>query len=74
MIMNVQLLVTDKNHTSCGQSRFGCWTCTVVKKDKSMSALIKNGFGWLSPLLELRQSMMDERNKSENRKTTRRNG
>ena len=36
-------VVTDKRHSSCGQSRFGCWTCTVVKEDKSMSALIRNG-------------------------------
>jgi DNA sulfur modification protein DndC len=26
-------VVTDKSHSSCGQSRFGCWTCTVVKED-----------------------------------------
>lgn len=67
-------LVTNKKHSSCGQSRFGCWTCTVVPKDKSMSSLINNGFDWLKPLLELRQSMMDERNKPENRKMTRRDG
>jgi DNA sulfur modification protein DndC len=67
-------LVTNKKHTSCGQSRFGCWTCTVVPKDKSMSSLINNGFEWLRPLLDLRQSMMDERNNPENREVTRRDG
>lgn len=67
-------LVTNKKHSSCGQSRFGCWTCTVVPKDKSMASLFNNGFEWLKPLLDLRQSMVDERNKPENRKTTRRNG
>jgi len=67
-------MVTDKSHSSCGQSRFGCWTCTVVKEDKSTSALIKNGYPWLKPLLDLRSSMVDERNISENRETTRRNG
>ena len=35
-------VVTNKEHKSCGQSRFGCWTCTVVKQDKSMSGLIEN--------------------------------
>lgn len=35
-------VVTNDSHRSCGQSRFGCWTCTVVKEDKSMNALIKN--------------------------------
>lgn len=33
-------VVTDKSHGSCGQSRFGCWVCTVVKDDKSMRSLI----------------------------------
>jgi DNA sulfur modification protein DndC len=67
-------LVTDKSHSSCGQSRFGCWTCTVVKEDKSMAALVVKGYPWLKPLLELRQGMVDERNISENRLPTRRNG
>lgn len=29
-------VVTDDSHRSCGQSRFGCWICTVVKEDKSI--------------------------------------
>ena len=28
-------LVIDKSTPSCGQSRFGCWTCTVADRDKS---------------------------------------
>ena len=67
-------VVTDKNHTSCGQSRFGCWTCTVVKEDKSMSALIKNGEDWMKPLLDFRNRLVAERNISENRSERRRNG
>lgn len=67
-------LVTDKAHTSCGQSRFGCWTCTVVKEDKSMSALVEKGKEWLKPLLNLRESLVTNRNISENRSPTRRNG
>jgi len=67
-------LVTDKSHSSCGQSRFGCWTCTVVKEDKSMAALVLKGYPWLKPLLDLRQNMLDERNVSDNRMPTRRNG
>lgn len=47
-------LVTNKNSPSCGQSRFGCWTCTVVKVDKSTTALIENGYTWLQPLLDIR--------------------
>jgi len=47
-------LVTDISMPSCGNSRFGCWVCTVVKKDKSMEGLIDNGEEWLEPLLEIR--------------------
>jgi DNA sulfur modification protein DndC len=43
-------MVTNKEHSSCGQSRFGCWTCTVVKQDKSMASLVNNGFPWLKPI------------------------
>ncbi|MGD9491844.1 MAG: DNA phosphorothioation system sulfurtransferase DndC [Bacteroidales bacterium] len=67
-------MVTDDKHRSCGQSRFGCWTCTVVKEDKSLTAQVKNGNELLMPLLGLRSSMFDERNNSENREATRRNG
>lgn len=67
-------VVTTKEHKSCGQSRFGCWTCTVVKKDKSMSALINNGQEWLFPLLKFRNDLQSERNISENRLSKRRNG
>ena len=67
-------MVTSDKHRSCGQSRFGCWTCTVVKEDKSLTAQVQNGKWWLKPLLNLRASMFDERNVSENREETRRNG
>lgn len=67
-------VVTDDSHRSCGQSRFGCWICTVVKEDKSMSALIKNGVEWMKPLLDFRDRLVKNRNVSEYRCDTRRNG
>lgn len=67
-------MISDKSHNSCGQSRFGCWTCTVVKEDKSMKALVNNGQEWLKPLLDLRESMIKNRNVHKNRSATRRNG
>lgn len=67
-------VVVDKTQPSCGQSRFGCWVCTVVKEDKSMKALIKNGNEWMLPLLSFRDQLVVERNISENRCTHRRNG
>lgn len=67
-------VVTNKEHSSCGQSRFGCWTCTVVKKDKSMTALVEKGQEWMKPLMEYRNSLVEERNLGENRRDKRRNG
>ncbi|MBV5330005.1 MAG: DNA phosphorothioation system sulfurtransferase DndC [Chlorobium sp.] len=51
-------LVLDTNTPSCGSSRFGCWTCTLVEKDRSMEAMIFNDEEkeWMLPLLELRNS------------------
>lgn len=68
------VVVTSTEHKSCGQSRFGCWMCSVVKEDKSMAALINNGFSWLSPLLIYRDEIVSQRNKTENRLSKRRNG
>ena len=67
-------VVTDDEHRSCGQSRFGFWICKVVKEDKSMSALIMNGVKWMKPLLNFRNRLIENRNVSELRCSTRRNG
>ncbi len=60
-------LITDISIPSCGNSRFGCWVCTVVKKDKSMEGLIENGEEWMTPLLEIRDflSMTIDRESSD---------
>jgi DNA sulfur modification protein DndC len=52
-------LVVDSSTPSCGDSRFGCWVCTLVDKDKSMSAMIQNDEEkeWMVPLLELRDAL-----------------
>jgi len=70
-------LVVDTTTPSCGNSRFGCWTCTVVERDKSMEAMIEGGDEWLEPLLELRDWLASTRNpesKHEYREVRRRNG
>ncbi len=67
-------VVTDKEHGSCGKSRFGCWVCTVVKEDKSMHSLIKNGREWMKPLYDFRMEIEQERNIIENRFPFRRDG
>jgi len=52
-------LVVDTNTASCGNSRFGCWVCTMVEQDKSMTAMIQNDSEkeWMLPLLELRNAL-----------------
>jgi len=52
-------LVVDTSTPSCGDSRFGCWTCTLVEKDKSMQAMIQNDDEkeWMLPLLQLRDEL-----------------
>lgn len=52
-------LVIDTSTASCGNSRFGCWVCTVVDRDRSMESMIDNGEEWMEPLLELRQMLKD---------------
>ena len=47
-------LVIDDSTPSCGNSRFGCWVCTVAERDSSMQAMIDNGEDWMEPLLEIR--------------------
>lgn len=50
------IFVLDETAPSQGGSRFGCWVCTLVEKDKSMSAMIHNDSSkkWMTPLLEFR--------------------
>ncbi len=60
-------LVIDTSTSSCGNSRFGCWVCTVVKRDKSMENLIDNGEEWMIPLLEFRDMLAELRNNEEAR-------
>lgn len=52
-------LVVDTSTPSCGDSRFGCWVCTLVEKDRSMQAMIQNDEEkeWMLPLLELRDAL-----------------
>lgn len=67
-------LVIDTTTPSCGNSRFGCWVCTVVNRDKSMEALIANGEDWMDPLVELRDLLAESRDNEELREKRRRNG
>jgi len=61
---------------SCGtsSSRFGCWTCTVVEKDRSMQGFIDNGFDHLEPLAAFRDWLKEFSRDPQNRMNERRNG
>jgi len=52
-------LVVDTSTPSCGNSRFGCYVCTLVDQDKSMAAMIQNDVEkeWMEPLLALRNAL-----------------
>jgi len=68
-------LVIDDTTPSCGNSRFGCWTCTVVNKDKSMEGLIDNGEEWMQPLADIRNFLIETRDNPETyRQRERRDG
>lgn len=71
-------LVVDKDIKesagSCGNSRFGCWVCTVVKKDKALIGFIENGEEWLVPLLKFRDWLSDIRDERQYRQKHRMHG
>lgn len=49
-------IVVDTSTPSCGDSRFGCYVCTMVTQDKSMQAMIQNDEQkqWMQPILDFR--------------------
>ncbi len=69
-------LVVDSSTPSCGDSRFGCYVCTLVDKDKSMSAMIQNDDekSWMTPLAEFRNKYLDTKNDHQHRNFRRSNG
>ena len=73
------LVLTKADAPSCGTTspRFGCWTCTVVKKDRSMLGTIAAGTPEeenLAKLAEFREYLIEVREDSANRWPFRRNG
>lgn len=60
--------------TPCGKGRFGCWTCTVVRKDKSVESMIANGHDSLDELFKFRNWLVEFRENPKYRSTVRRNG
>lgn len=52
----------DTSTPSCGSSRFGCWTCTVVERDKASEGLLAAGDERMEHLLEFRETLLEFRN------------
>lgn len=66
--------LVDVYHRSSGGSRFGCWVCTVVKRDQSMTRLVESGEHWMRPYLELRDWLKTLTTRTDLRWKVRRNG
>jgi DNA sulfur modification protein DndC len=67
-------VIFDLNTPSCGGSRFGCWTCTVVKEDKSLQGFIRSGEEYLQPLVDFRNWLIELRDRPGYRSDIKRNG
>ncbi len=61
-------MVIDTSTPSCGNSRFGCWTCTVVSEDKAMENMVDGGDKWLEPLLQFRDLLSSTQDPEEKSK------
>jgi DNA sulfur modification protein DndC len=70
------LVIDRETAPGCGtsSSRFGCWTCTVVDKDKSLSGFVDAGFDHLEPLIYFRDWLAAIRSDRDRRDRLRRGG
>ncbi len=73
------LVLTKEDAPSCGTTspRFGCWTCTVVSKDRSLRGLIDSGCEGtdiFESLYSFREWLVELRENDSNRQRVRRNG
>ena len=73
------LVLSKEDAPSCGTTspRFGCWTCTVVQKDKSLRGLIDAGHKdeeKLEALADFREWLIELRENDGNRMPVRRDG
>ena len=49
----------DTSTPSCGHSRFGCWTCTVVERDKASEGLLASGDERMEHLIGFRETLLE---------------
>jgi DNA sulfur modification protein DndC len=70
------VVMSHEDAPGCGtnSSRFGCWTCTVVEKDKSLQGFVDSGNHQYAPLIAFRDWLREIRNDLSFRQGRRRNG
>ena len=71
------LVLSKEDAPSCGTTspRFGCWTCTVVNKDRSLRGLINSGHAdakYFTDLFDFREWLIQLREDDKNRQRVRR--
>ena len=62
----------DTSTPSCGNSRFGCWTCTVVDRDKASEGLLTSGDERMEKLIEFREKLQFYRDPANGKRDPRR--
>ncbi len=62
----------DTSTPSCGNSRFGCWTCTVVERDKASEGLLASGDERMEKLIEFREKLLFFRDPANGKRDPRR--
>jgi len=66
-------IALNPDSPSCGKTRFGCWVCTVVSKDKSMENMLDTE-EWMRPLNKFRNLILEYKNNPDKRSKRRRSG
>jgi DNA sulfur modification protein DndC len=67
-------MIRDTNDQPCASARFGCWVCTVVRRDRSAENLLRAGFSDLEPYYDFRSWLSKIRSEPSRRCARRRNG
>lgn len=70
------VVISPEEAPGCGtnSSRFGCWVCTVITKDRSLQGFVDTGKHNFQPLLDFRDKLIAMRDQPEYRQLRRRNG
>jgi DNA sulfur modification protein DndC len=62
----------DTSTPACGNSRFGCWTCTVVDRDKASEGLLASGDERMEHLVAFRETLIEYRDPTNGKRDDRR--